>query len=108
MQGLKEVMDKLNAIERQVQDNSGSLSQLNIKSLFTLKKLNRLLGLNLENYYLDNMVYSGDGQLKSGRIRTYIEGCKVGADAGVLATYKLEATYDGHDLKTYKVEKIEG
>jgi hypothetical protein len=64
----------------------------------------RALGLNLENYYLDNATYSG-GKLSSARIRIYDSADNVGGDSGVVATYNITAAYSGNDLATYKVTK---
>ncbi len=66
--------------------------------------LKRALGLNLENYYLDNITYSS-GKLASARIRTYDSAGNVGSASGVLASYNVTATYSGADLSTYKVVK---
>ena len=65
----------------------------------------RILGLSLENYYLDNMTYS-DGKLSSARIRLYDSAANVGTPNGVVGTYTITATYAGTELASYKVVKI--
>ena len=64
----------------------------------------RSLGLNLENYYLDNITYSS-GKLAGARIRIYDTAGNVGSATGVVASYNVTATYSGTDLSTYKVVK---
>lgn len=64
----------------------------------------RLVGLIHENHYVDQSSYS-TGKLTSARIRTYHNPGSVGTDNDVLATYNMTATYEGDDLKTYKVVK---
>jgi hypothetical protein len=66
--------------------------------------IKRLLGLNLENYYLDNITYSS-GKLSTARIRIYDSANNVGTSSGVLATYDITATYSGNDLASYEVKK---
>ena len=67
--------------------------------------LDRALGLSQENYYLDQTVYNGNGQLTSGRIRTYLVPGSVGTGNDVLATYDITAVWSGTELQTYKVIK---
>ncbi len=64
----------------------------------------RALGLNLENYYLDNITYSS-GKLSTARIRIYDSAGNVGSSSGVVGTYNITATYTGSDLSTYQVVK---
>ena len=66
--------------------------------------LKRAVGLNLENYYLDTMVYS-NGKLSSARIRIYDSAGNVGTGTGIVATYNVTATYSGNELATYQVVK---
>lgn len=64
----------------------------------------RMLGLQQENQYIDQHVYTS-GRLTSARIRIYSSAGSVGTDSNVLATYTMTATYDGENLDSYKVVK---
>ncbi len=66
--------------------------------------IKRVLGLSMENHYLDNLSYS-NGKLSTGRIRIYDSAANVGTANGVVATYNITATYSGNDLSTYQVVK---
>lgn len=70
----------------------------------------RSLGLNQENYALDQMEYVEFGALKlmkNTRLRIYTDSQSVGSDENVLATYKLMSDYDKKGRMTsYRVIKI--
>ena len=65
----------------------------------------RILGLSQENYYIDQNMYDGNGNLTSCRIRVYSVASSVGTASDVLATYTVTSTYTGNQLTTYKVVK---
>ena len=66
--------------------------------------LKRILGLDQENFYIDNPVFTGV-HMTSCRIRLYSVAGSVGTAADVLATYTMTATYSGDNLATYKMVK---
>ncbi len=66
----------------------------------------RALGLMQENYYLDNSVFDENGNMTSCRIRIYSNSVNVGTDVGVISTYEMNATFNGLELTTYKVQKV--
>jgi len=68
-------------------------------------KVDLIIGLSQENYYLDQTVYNASHKLLSGRIRTYSVAGSVGTDADVLATYTITSVWSGSELQTYKVVK---
>lgn len=68
----------------------------------------RLLGLLGENQYLDEVVADEEGRMTAGRLRLYAEAQSVGTDENVIATYAIEATYEGSETyaATYKMVLI--
>jgi len=70
-------------------------------------KLDRILGLTQENYYVDNTVFNSGGMMTSSRIRTYSNPASIGTANDVIATYTMTATYNGsNEMQSYKVEKV--
>jgi len=67
----------------------------------------RLLGLTHENVYIDTTVYDAQGNLTSGRLRTYSVAGSVGTDSDVLATYTITAVTAGaiNQFTNFKVVK---
>jgi hypothetical protein len=67
--------------------------------------LGRALGLLGENQYLDEVVADDQGRMTGGRLRLYSEAESVGTDDNVVATYAIEATYEGSEAyaATYKM-----
>jgi hypothetical protein len=53
--------------------------------------IKRLLGLVHENIFIDNPVYSGDGDLTSARLRIYSNPASVGTTNDVIGTYTISA-----------------
>lgn len=68
----------------------------------------RLLGLLGENQYLDEVVADEEGRMTAGRLRLYAAAESVGTDENVVATYAIEATYEGSETyaATYKMVLI--
>ncbi len=68
----------------------------------------RLLGLLGENQYLDEVVADEEGRMTGGRLRLYAQAESVGTDEDVVATYAIEATYEGSETyaATYKMVLI--
>lgn len=67
-------------------------------------KLNTILGLNQENFFIDNTTYAG-GLMTGARIRIYSVAGSVGTASDVIATYTVTATYAGSEMASYKVVK---
>ena len=67
-------------------------------------KLNTILGLNQENFYIDNTAFTG-ANMTSCRIRIYSVAGSVGTASDVIATYNMTTTYAGDNLASYKVVK---
>ena len=67
-------------------------------------KLDTILGLNQENFFVDNTTYSG-GNMTDARIRIYSVAGSVGTASDVIATYTVTATYAGSEMTDYKVVK---
>jgi len=68
--------------------------------------LKRILGLNQENFYIDNTTFNAGGALLTARMRIYTGSEYVGTGSGVLATYDTVSAYDGNGyLDTFKVTK---
>lgn len=68
-------------------------------------KITRLLGLMHENAVFDQQVYDGDGNLTSGRLRSYdsaINATAAGA-TGLLFTWTITAVYTAGVLTSYKI-----
>jgi len=70
----------------------------------TTAVLERILGLSQENYYMDDLDFTGS-LLTQARVRLYEDSTYVGTTSGVLATYRITTTYDGNNVQTYKVVK---
>lgn len=66
--------------------------------------IKRILGMNQENFYIDNTVFSS-GNMTSCRIRIYSVAGSVGSASDVLATYTMTAGYSGDEMTTYKMVK---
>jgi len=66
--------------------------------------INRLLGLDQENFYIDNTMFTG-ANMTSCRIRIYSVAGSVGTASDVIATYNMTATYAGDNLASYKMVK---
>lgn len=66
--------------------------------------IERILGMNQENFFVDNTTYTG-GNLTSARIRIYSVAGSVGTASDVIATYTVTATYAGSEMASYKVVK---
>jgi hypothetical protein len=68
--------------------------------------LAKLLGISGENSVRDTLIYNGDGDLESARIRIYDSAANANAQGatGLLATWNMTATYTSPGkLSTYKV-----
>jgi hypothetical protein len=67
----------------------------------------KLLGLVHENTVFDQQTYNGNGQLLTGRIRSY--DTKTNADlasgSGLLFTWHISAAYSGTNLIDYKLTR---
>jgi hypothetical protein len=65
----------------------------------------RLLGLAHENAVFDQQVYDGDGNLTSGRIRSYDSDVHANAAGatGLLFTWTITAVYTAGNLTSYKI-----
>lgn len=66
--------------------------------------IKRLLGMNQENFYIDNTVFSS-GNMTSCRVRIYSVAGSVGSASDVIATYTMTAGYSGDEITTYKMVK---
>lgn len=67
--------------------------------------LKRVLGLVQENFYLDNLSYTGDN-MNSGRLRIYSDAASVGTTADIIGTYNITASFDSNGkLSNYKIVK---
>jgi len=97
-------------------DVSGLPTLVEIEASTILAKqaeLLRALGLNQENHYMDQTVYSTYAHpsgfdvklLTSARMRVYSVAGSVGTASDVLATYTITATWTDDELDTYKVVK---
>ena len=71
-----------------------------------IELVKRTLGLIHENHYTDQYVYDENNLVTSCRFRIYSDSVSVGSNDNVIATYIMEATYNGLLLNTYKVTKI--
>lgn len=68
--------------------------------------IKRLLGLNLENFRLFDMIYDANTNLLSGTIKVYANKADCDNDVNPLAIYSITATYNANaTLATYKVVK---
>lgn len=65
----------------------------------------RDLGLNKENQYIDQTVFDGCKML-SARLRSYSNSSSVGTDNDVIATYQVNASFEGENLVSYKVVRV--
>lgn len=66
--------------------------------------IKRILGMNQENFYIDNTVFAS-GNMTSCRIRIYSVAGSVGSASDVIATYTMTAGYSGDEMTTYKMVK---
>jgi len=74
-----------------------------------LSKLNRTLGLENENQYIDQMTWHTQfNKLTSARIRVYSNSTDVGTDNNVIATYDVNISYDSVTgrMTSYKVTRV--
>lgn len=79
-----------------------------------LTRVTRVLGLSNENIFIDNTEFDSIGQLLISRIRLFDSTINLdlatdgGSEStGLLATYEVEAVYQGQSQpKTYKVKKL--
>lgn len=67
-------------------------------------KLDTILGLGQENFYIDTTTYDGTN-MTGARVRIYSVAGSVGGAGDVIATYTMTATYTGSEMDTYKVVK---
>ena len=65
----------------------------------------RILGLDQENFYIDNTVFSS-GNMTSCRVRIYSVAGSVGSASDVIATYTMTAGYSGDEMSTYSMVKV--
>jgi len=97
----------LTALPNAAADAAGGLpisdaGGLDLDNLETL--IERTLGMNQENFYIDNTVFSS-GNMTSCRSRIYSVAGSVGSASDVLATYTMTAGYSGDEMTTYKMVK---
>jgi len=80
--------------------DTGTIEDILADTTDMVAKMLRVLGLNHENAFIDNMVLDADNQLTSARIRIY--DSKANADAatdgdnyttGLIASYTMESSY---------------
>ncbi len=69
-------------------------------------KIDRILGLVQENYYLDEIVNNDDNNMISGRIRIYSNSTSVGTNSDIISTYNITADWTGTKMNWYKVIKV--
>lgn len=70
------------------------------------EKLDRILGLNHENCYIDNATYDKWDNLESARMRIYSDAASVGTDSNVIGTYTITAdTFKVGKFSTWKQVK---
>jgi len=67
--------------------------------------IGRILGMEQENFFIDNTTYSGV-HLTGARIRIYSVAGSVGTASDVIATYTMTASYTGDEMDDYKVVKL--
>ena len=79
-----------------------NIAQIESDLTATIAAVMRLLGLNHENHYTDQIVIDST-RLQSCRIRIYSNNTDVGTDNNVIATYRVNATWSGVDLTSHKV-----
>ena len=92
-------------IKTELEQAGSSIAQILEDTGTTLDdKLNTILGLNQENFFIDNTVYTGV-YLTGARIRIYSVAGSVGTASDVIATYTMTATYTGDAMTNYKVVK---
>jgi hypothetical protein len=65
----------------------------------------RVLGLNHENIYIDNLEYNSSSLLTNSRLRLYSNPASIGTGSDVIATYNMTSEYVGTFLESYKLEK---
>jgi|LGOV01.1.fsa_nt_gb hypothetical protein len=97
----------LTALPNAAADAAGGLpisdaGGLDFDNLETL--IERTLGMNQENFYIDNTVFAS-GNMTSCRIRIYSVAGSVGSASDVIATYNMTAGYSGDEMTTYKMVK---
>ena len=80
---------------------TGTIALVNLYSINDLAL--RILGLNHENIFIDELVYDGNSNLVSSRVRTYSTATDVGTNTNVIATYNMTSTYTGNNLDTFQV-----
>ncbi|RLA38958.1 MAG: hypothetical protein DRR06_19915 [Gammaproteobacteria bacterium] len=69
-------------------------------------KLSETLGLGQSNFAMKDQTYTVSGSLETAIIKTYPTATDVTNDTNPLATYDVDATYDGNGLLTnYTVKK---
>ena len=72
-------------------------------------RVDRVLGLVQENYYIDQteyIEYNGSKLMSSGRMRTYSNADSVGTDNNIVATYQINTSWSGDEMISYKVTKV--
>jgi photosystem II stability/assembly factor-like uncharacterized protein len=68
--------------------------------------LRRILGLTQENIRITNHIYDGGGNLTSAQITLYPTAADVAAETNAIATYALEASYNGDNrLTDYSIRR---
>ena len=86
--GLEQDIAEVNANVLEVNTNVLAVSASLVDVSNDIK---RLLGLVHENIFIDNPVYSGDGDLTSARLRIYSNPASVGTINDVIGTYTISA-----------------
>lgn len=99
---ITEVSTKIDSLSASNQNNfdivNNNISEVNTNVLAVSASLvdvsndiKRLLGLVHENIFIDNPVYSSDGDLTSARLRIYSNPASVGTTNDVIGTYQITA-----------------
>jgi len=91
------------SIITEIDENEVNIDEiiLDIEALVPMnEKLDRILGLSLENQRIVDPVYNRAGELQSGTIKIYPSAADTEADTNVLAEYQVTATYGtGKNIK---------
>ncbi|GAG40881.1 unnamed protein product, partial [marine sediment metagenome] len=83
--------DGITGLQQDISEVNTNVLAVSASLVDVSNDIKRLLGLVHENIFIDNPVYSSDGDLTSARLRIYSNPASVGTTNDVIGTYQITA-----------------